>query len=308
MRERDVGEGLKRYGKVVIWGLRRSVDSFRYIHQHFFQTLRKLEANVVWCDDTAANREIVASGDLVFAVNVACAHLPVVDGAFYVLHNTDDALNAKIPADHRIRLQVYTTATKRDLRAQKWMSATYFIPEVRMLVQPWGTNLMPSEFYRPLPGRVRKHTLSFWVGAVWQNALGQGNIEQIAQFKRALRRHHRRFAHLRFVPNWLNAEAIRWSCLAPAIAGSWQAENHYLPCRMFKNISYGHLGLSNVMGFDDVLGDSACLGGDFDALIDFGMSLGDAEFSERIAAQQEWVREHTYVNKLANILRAMETV
>jgi hypothetical protein len=48
--------------------------------------------------------------------------------------------------------------------------------------------------------------------------------------------------NLKFVPDWVNVAAIRRSRIAPAIAGRWQVEHNYLPCRMFKNISYGQLG------------------------------------------------------------------
>ena len=33
--------------------------------------------------------------------------------------------------------------------------------------------------------------------------------------------------------------------IAPAIVGSWQKEHEYVPCRIFKNISYGKLGMTN---------------------------------------------------------------
>lgn len=305
MRTDNAAACLKPFGKVVIWGLRRSVDSFRYIHQHFYETLVKIGASVVWCDDLEKNRDAVCSGDLVFGVNVAAKHLPIVKGAFYVLHNTDAAINDQIPYSHRIILQVYTKADQSASGAVKWMSGTYFYPGQRMLVQPWGTNLLPSEFMPAVSPKTRNCRMSFWVGAIWQNAQGQGNINEVAEFKRVLADRGKRFQQLRFIPNSWNAKAVRWSCLAPAVAGAWQAENHYLPCRMFKNISYGQLGLSNVLGFDDILGDDTCLDTDLDALTDRAMSLGDKAFTEIIKAQQEAVKQHTYVGKIQNIVRAM---
>lgn len=305
MRTDNAAACLKPFGKVVIWGLRRSVDSFRYIHQHFHETLVKIGADVVWCDDLETHRDIVRSGDLVFAVNVAAKHLPIVKGAFYVLHNTGAEINDQIPLSHRITLQVYTKASQTAPGGVKWMSGTYYYPETRMLVQPWGTNLLPSEFMPPVSPKGRNRKMSFWVGAIWQNPQGQGNINEIAAFKRVLALHGKRFQQLRFIPNSWNAKAVRWSCVAPAVAGAWQAENHYLPCRMFKNISYGQLGLSNVLGFDDILGDAACLDTDIGALVDRAMSFGDKAFTETIAAQQEAVKQHTYVGKIQNIVRAI---
>ena len=33
--------------------------------------------------------------------------------------------------------------------------------------------------------------------------------------------------------------------MAPALQGSWQCKQGYIPCRIFKNISYGALGMTN---------------------------------------------------------------
>ena len=38
---------------------------------------------------------------------------------------------------------------------------------------------------------------------------------------------------------------IQNSILAPSIQTKWQVENGYIPCRIFKNISYGKMGLTN---------------------------------------------------------------
>ena len=42
-----------------------------------------------------------------------------------------------------------------------------------------------------------------------------------------------------------NVKLIQESILAPAIQTDWQVENGYIPCRIFKNISYGKMGVTN---------------------------------------------------------------
>ncbi len=42
-----------------------------------------------------------------------------------------------------------------------------------------------------------------------------------------------------------NMKVIQQSYIAPTIQCAWQVQNHYVPCRMFKNISYGKMGITN---------------------------------------------------------------
>ena len=143
------------------------------------------------------------------------------------------------------------------------------------------------------------------MGAIWNNALGQGNAAEIEELRGALQKRSLRFVHLKLVPDWVNLTAIRHSRVAPAIAGRWQVENNYLPCRMFKNISYGQLGISNVPKFAELYQNCHVPGKTIGELIDNAMSLSERDRLDLTAAQQQVTRRHTYVQKIRNIFRAL---
>ena len=42
-----------------------------------------------------------------------------------------------------------------------------------------------------------------------------------------------------------NMKLIQESIIAPSVQTEWQVNNLYIPCRIFKNISYGKMGLTN---------------------------------------------------------------
>ncbi|MGA2129174.1 MAG: hypothetical protein ABSG76_23835 [Xanthobacteraceae bacterium] len=296
---------LRRFDKFVIWGLRRRWHTHRFIHQHFYETLRKLELPAVWVDDAPGNNDMIGSNDLIIAADVAAAHLDPRRDACYVLHNMDARFSAAIPPEKRIGLYVYSRAAAQRHGAERWGAAVFFDPARRVLLQPWGTDLLAEEFRRPLPGAVRRKRLSFWIGSVWNNAENQGNLNEIAALSRALKQVGKTFVRVRFIPNAWNIGLVRRSCLAPAIGGAWQAANDYLPCRMFKNISYGHLGMSNIAGFDAILGDAAIAQHDIPAMLDTALTMTDAQFTERIAAQQERIRDYSYDRSLIRIAQAM---
>jgi hypothetical protein len=285
----------------VVWGLATERNTFRYIHAAFYATLKKVGIPVVWVDDRETSQAAVEAGNLVIAVGFAARHLPLVDDAAYCLHNFDDAIPGQL--SHAIRLQVYTRAAEQ--LGERWGAVVRFDLSTRTLYQPWGTDLLPHEFRPPI---YRPRGTVFWVGSVWEDGSGQGNIDEIRQLKSALRRHNISFFQLSDLSHAAGIRAVRLSRIAPAIAGHWQAQNHYLPCRFFKNVSYGHIGFSNVSKFRDLLGSSCLPGETVDELVDNVLTLAPRQYLELVREQQSVIREHTYLQRLSAIGQALEQI
>jgi len=300
----DFHREIRKYNKVVIWGLRTVKDTYRYIHQHFYMTLKKTGTNVVWVDDSPQNHGAVERNDLVLAVNVAGRHLPVKDGVYYCLHNFEDSFHQQFDPRKNIRLQVYTSDV--ELRGGKWNEVTFFDKKNRLLYQPWATDLLPGEFREPVTRTLGGYV--FWIGSVWNNPLNQGNLNEINVLKQVLGRHNIKFVALRRIPNFMNVILVRMSRVAPAITGRWQAEQNYLPCRMWKNISYGQLGISNVKKFNEVFRGCTVKGDSIEELIENALSMPANEYREMILQQQEIVKNHTYIDRLACIIRAFDQI
>lgn len=295
----------KRFNKVVIWGLRTKKHTHRYIHHHFYTTLKKLGVDVAWVDDAEKNEDILQKNDLVISVDIASANLPAKDGVYYCLHNCSDDLHSKLDPSRNIKLQVYTNPAEQ--ASDKWDEVTYYDKSSRTLFQPWATNLLPDEFKAPVYNA--KSNKVFWVGSVWNNELNQGNINEIGILKDVLKKRDLRFVHLKLIPDSIHTMLIRRSRIAPAIAGRWQVENNYLPCRMWKNISYGQLGISNVKKFDDVFQGCSVEGKTIEELVNNTLSLPRNDYLDLTLEQQEIIkRMHTYINRLTNIFTAFEHI
>ena len=311
---REAIQHARRFRKVVIWGLRRQWHSHRFIHQGFFETFKYLGIPVVWTDVTS-DPDIVEAGDFVITSNVwgrgtrGEPLAPLKDGAYYCFHGfahagydgTDRQPRHEIDRKYALDLEVFLD--RAAAASDRWDVVTYFDKPSKTLYQPWGTNLPEERFRAPV---ISRSPLVFWVGAIWNNDLNQGNRVEIEELRSALRHRSLRFVHLKFVPDWVSIAAIRASRVAPAIAGRWQVENNYLPCRMFKNISYGQLGVSNVPMFSRLYRDCTVPGRSVSELIDNALSLSRSDVVELVEAQQKITREHTYVQKIRNIFRAAE--
>ena len=129
------------FDRFVIWGLRSERDTYRYIHSGFWNTAKKIGVPVIWIDNNKINARIIRKNDLILAVNVARWNLPVVEGAYYCLHNfTLEKINPR----YLLHLQVYTSNAVSG--ANEIDNMTYLNHESRTLFQAWGTDLLPWKF------------------------------------------------------------------------------------------------------------------------------------------------------------------
>ncbi len=291
------------FKRLVIWGLFEVRHTHRYIHLGFYTTAQKLGLAVIWVENLSSNRDVVRAGDLVISVNVAGDQLPVVSGAKYVLHNFKESLDHVLEqlGDDCVQLQVFTNATAKG--AEEIGSCTYLHRSTRTLVQPWGTNLLRHEFHAP--SKSRSKYLVFWVGSVWNNALDQGNVNEYAIMKRVLHKNGKLLIRPKVNDAWA-AKLIRWSVISPAIAARWQVENGYLPCRMFKNISYGQLGTTNVLEFGKILGNTLISSTDITRVVEEDLAMKTTDRLDMVREQQKLISNHTYEDKLNNMVLAFE--
>lgn len=299
--------------RIVIWGLRKKYHTHRHIHQAFFKNAKKLGYDVLWVEDEKKNANLIKAGDLIISADPVGRmvpekftfedyNLPVRDDVYYCLHNFKDAyLNKLIENNCKyILLQVYSSLydKEKDVIINE---VSFFNRQNKTLYQPWGTDLLESEFKKPV---FNQNKLVFWIGSIWSDKLNRGNINEINELRAALSDFGLKFINLRFIPDWLNIFLVRKSRIAPAIAGKYQTEVNYLPCRVFKNISYGQLGITNVEKFKDILGASFVGGDSIASLIKNSLALTSEEYINMVKAQQLAISKYTYKNAIENIVKA----
>lgn len=299
---------LPRHERVVLWGLRGEIgDSFQHIWRHYAHALFRLDKPYLWLPDEAPSREWVEAGDLLFAVDVAANELgPPIEGVDYLLHNILDTHPVRdgLDPDRCVYLQVWTNDAAE--RGEAWGPVRRWDRHSRVLYQPWGTDLLADEFMQPVfnPDSV----LATFVGSVWDGN-GQGNRETIRELAEALERHGLVLHHRAGVDDAENAALIRQARIAPALTGQWQVDHDYLPCRFFKNISYGALGMTNVRKAFDLCGGAWWSGQDLDGYLEAVLSLTEDQYVYYVAEAQEVVaREYTYLTSLIMIERAFEEI
>lgn len=291
--------------KVIIWGLRDRRHSHKFIHSGFFRNLSEMGFETLWVEDERANSDLIKSGDIVFAVDVASENLPIVRNAKYILHNLDPE-KIGISKDYLI-LQVHTRDVPGINLGLPWVS---WDKENQTLYQPWG---VPSDSNEWLSYNSDKSNTEYWVGSVWNNNLDQGNKKFISSYTKALMYRNIKFkikgnSTILKRAGISEGEAQRLVNISPigaAVVGEWQKDFSYIPCRLFKNIAAGAFPCSNA-DFSELLGSTgAVFTSDPEILIDQISTLGKAQKIKSSREAQEAIKPYTYKNGITRILECL---
>ena len=297
---------MKRF---VVWGGRESLDSIRHVLRHYFDSASKLGYHAVWLKDEPASASLLSAGDTILAVDVAAHHLPFVPDARYVLHNFDGSVGLcqalEETPQNLLRLQVWTN----DATGEEWDVCRQFDRAARTLFQPWGTDLLAGEFQQPI-FNTESNRVAF-VGAVWADqwkGVELGNEAVIDALKVACLSRGLVFEHRTHIPDDANVRVVRAARLAPALAGQWQCDKGYVPCRALKNASYGALCVSNVPSVKRIMGAAAVEGESVEELVEGALGLSRGTYLNLVREQQRVVARFTYRESLASIERAFEEI
>jgi hypothetical protein len=300
-------ERIKRFSQIVVWGLHDVYHSHRYVYEAYFRAFSDaFGTGTFWVNDTESSVSLINPNALIFAWAGACEHLPLRNDCFYVYHGQLFHI-PEIDLENKLYLMAYQNLPN-DPDFIKFDECCYYNEPYQVLYQPWGTNLKSDEFYEPICN-INSNIVN-WVGSIWmdnKDPLG-GNIKAIDDLKLALKRHNIDFAQKIKVSNEDNASFVRASRIAPAIAGERHVCDNCLPCRMFKNISYGQLGFSNVEHFNHVYKDCNIYDSNIESLVDKVMGLTESQYIGVIKEQQEITKRYTYDENVKRILSAIDII
>lgn len=286
---------------VVVWGHKLFSHTHSYVHEGFARAFRHLGYDVYWVDDHDDVSGIDFGGALFLTEGQVDTRIPIRRDCKYVLHNCDGQRYASVRGNC-LTIQVYCANQVRSRTLDRVGSAAYYADGV--LYQPWATDLLPNEI-RFESADLPREAESYWIGTIGEGRFG--NVRELDGFRRACAERGVAFIQRRSVSRDTHIELVQRSCLAPAVAGTWQLEEGYVPCRIFKNISYGQLGVTNSTAVDELFDGRLVFNADTYQL------FADAEEARRRPGAAARVRElmatvrdrHTFVNRIEAILEVL---
>ena len=297
------------FNKVVIWGHKLHSHTHSYVHNAFYRAFKHMGYETYWFDNADALDHFDFSNSLFLTEGQVCEQMPARNDCCYILHNCDDQTSERLIESGRgINLQVYTDdILGRSL--EKIAPCIFTSHETRTLYMPWATDLLPHEIEankaRVNLGKKRKRI--YWVGTVGDGRFG--NRSELAPFIDAAKRKGVKFIHCEKVSVEENQRLIRESVMAPTIVGSWQKKKGYIPCRIFKNISYGQFGMTNSQRIHELFESRILYHPDGGQLFSMAYNKLPSITRAQVEELMDFVKNrHTYINRIEVMLEFLKRV
>ena len=292
--------------QIVIWGHKLHSHTHSYIHNAFYIAFQYLGYKTLWLNRSDNISDINFSNSLFITEGGVETNMPILEDCYYILHNPInlDYYSSKLPKSHYIILQVYTHDVIRKHKATLIDKTSFAYFKDNCLFLPWATDLLPHEINKNIE-KVKTQTITqnniAFVGTItlpWRQVHQYCNKNNI-QFS-----NYNSFYQNKIDVND-NVNLIQNSLLAPSFQDEWQCTNGYIPCRIFKNISYGKMGITNNSAVQELYNNKLIYDNDITNAIIKGLEFEKMsnEYKMQILIPlMELTRDnHTYLNRINTI-------
>jgi hypothetical protein len=293
--------------QIVLWGHKLHSHTHSYIHNGFNIAFQHLGYKTLWLDNSDDISQINFSNSLFITEGQVDAKIPVLQDCYYVLHNCSMEKYLKLPEKNYFILQVYTNDVVNKHKANEIDKSTLTFYKDKTLYMPWATDLLPEEINENIEkvknGELRNpEKIVSFVGSMTLPWL------QVNDF---CMKNNIKFICYGGNSNNLslkdNITLTQKSLLAPAFQDTWQCSNGYIPCRIFKNISYGKMGITNNITVYELYNKEIIFNHSIDYALKTGLEFEKSYNKELLIHLMEVTRDkHTYLNRITQIFNVFK--
>lgn len=296
--ENSITHGLP-FKQVVVWGHKLHSHTHSYIHYGFVKAFKYLGYPTYWLDNKDDISTMDFSETLFVTEGQVDQKIPIKNDCFYILHNCKlERYKDLFESGRVIMMQVYT----HDVLARqvkKIDECMYSDVENKTLYMPWATDLLPYEIdaiKENLP-LVKKDFVARFIGTSWGGFFG--NVDKVQAFKKSCNKNGIQFEVQSHVDMQEHIDLIKTAYLAPTLFGQWQCEHGYIPCRIFKNISYGNFGITNSEAVYNLFDKKIVYNPDCYELCNAAIEYAKNLDINQVYEQMDCVKnKHTYLNRI----------
>lgn len=324
--------------KVIIWGYPLHTHTHSYTHAAWYKFFNSLGYETYWFHDGDYPKDFDYSNCLFITEGYADKNIPLNKTSTYFVHicvNPEKYLKEGCRViDIRFNVDEindcnYSIVVDKN-KLTKIDSCSFYEPNANdsvlsdqfkkgifgyeAMYLSWATDLLPSEFnFDDI--NVERENKIYWIGSI-----AESNQKEIQIFINSLKSKNIPFFHNDPWSNPISNEKVKYytqkSLIAPDLRGSANrrmvngkvdtGSNHkligYIPCRIFKNIGYGQLGITNSKAVYNLFGGNIIYSDNEAELLD--LSLPHIKNTEMIKSQMEFVRDnHTFINRINSIMK-----
>lgn len=231
--------------------------------------------------------------------------IPINKTAFYILQQDFD--NPKYEGCRTLKLLSYVEDCANGISynfkpdtVERLNYYTYYDKKNNALYQPWGTDLLPEEFAtEPRPVN-RSSSVINYIGTVRED-----NLQNMRLFREGCTSCG---ISLNFPKNvWKTARRlVEESIVSPDVRPQMHVDVGYVPCRIFKNISYGCIPATHSPHIRDFFwGNALPYSDDMSKLARINMDYLDnpSNLKNSRELMEEVKEHHTHITRIKNILK-----
>ena len=283
--------------KIIIWGHKLHSHTHSYIHNSYFKAFKSLGYDVFWFDHTDDISGFDFSNSIFFTEDQVKKGMPLRKDCKYIAHHIQPEFFKDIGGV--LNLGNYIVDVEKYIKVK---NETYYDDKTKTLYQCWATDLLPDEIdsndfceYDSNENSVN------YIGSLYEEGLTFAQeFGSILQEKSS-----KQLRLYRGVSDEENRQYIRDSFLCPDFRNYHHIKVGYIPCRIFKTISYGQIIGTNSINVKRVFGDYVVFGSNPNDLYE---NMIEAILNQTIDMKEAMLfvkNNHTYINRVKTILEVL---
>lgn len=303
--------------QIVVWGHKLHSHTHSYIHNGFFIAFTKLGFKTYYYDDYDDVTKHDFTNTLFITEHQVNKRIPLRQDCLYLTHYADEGDYIGIPKENIIILKVtLRDFVEGDLNKNLNYIELHFGQKYEYhtiddgyncLYIYWATDLLPEEVDKNIR-EININTLQPEINFI-------GSVtEKWHQFYKICIQNGLKFNHFgatfnihsnRNVSITDNMNLIKRSLIAPALQDDVQVKRQYIPCRIFKNISYGKMGITNNKIVNELFDNKLIYETNLNILFQKSIEFENNPKKQEILIElMEYVRDnHTYINRVNTIMK-----
>ena len=302
--------------QIIIWGHKLHSHTHSYIHNGFFLGFNKLGFKTYWFDDTDNVDNIDFKNSLFITEHQVNKKIPLRSDCLYLTHYIDDGDYIDVPKENIIILKV----SLRDFIEKDNKDCVYKfldygvkyeyyskIDDYNCLYMYWATDLLPEEIDYNISqiNNIQTNKEINFIGSItdiWRECkyLCDLNYIKFNNFGATFNINSKNNISIKE-----NIDLTKRSIISPALQDNYQISTNYIPCRIFKNISYGKMGITNNPKVNELFDNMLIFDNNLLELLKKGIQFEHLpNKNEKVIELMEHVRDnHTYINRINTIMK-----
>lgn len=308
-------KSLPSFNKVIIWGYPLHTHSHSYIHACWVKAFKYLGYDTFWFSDDNFDENFDYTNCLFITEGYADFKIPLHKSNIYYVHVCVDPqryLDAGVRfIDMRYNV-IYLNDVNYDYdlnkslqsgKAQQISYVTYYeeLEYYPAIYISWATDLLPHEFDYSLNNNNDQNNTVYMIGSAGSHhmPLSQAlsacgiNMKHIDCWKEPISFEE-------------NMQLMKQNIVNIDIRSDQHKNIGYIPCRVFKAISYGKLGITNSKRVEELFGkDNIIYNDNISELVK--LALSNKDNYKLIIRQMQYVQKHhTYLNRIDDLNKCLK--